>query len=393
MCSLNFSHRLLGAALAASIGGAALCQAQGKDDPETRQEPAKAKTEVKVGVSLPLSGPLAAYGKCALDGIRMRIEEANAVGGVNGVRVKLVVEDNLGDATAGINAYNKLAGSDGAVAVIGPITSSVALAIRRAAAKLKVPVISPTATNDKVTQGHEYMFRACFNDSFQGRIIAGFVAKETKKAATLVDMNSDYSKGLARSFKDAFTAAGGAVAAEEKYQQKDTDFGAQLKRIKDSGVEMVFVPGYPPELPLIIKQAKAIGLTARLCGADGWDNEAVINGAGDNVENCLLVGAFSQDDQRPVVKKFIAAYQKSASRAPGTFEALGYDSASLLLEAMKGGATPDAIQKSLAGIKDFEAVTGGITIKDGDAIKSAVILKIVKGDDKYVTKYVATVNP
>jgi len=392
MRDLRFSHRWLGAVLTALIIGAAPGRAQDRLETKAVPEAAPVRTEVKVGVSLPLSGPLAAYGKSTLEGIRLRMEEANA-GGVNGVAVKLVVEDNLGDATTGINAYNKLAGSDKAVAVLGPITSTVALGIRRAAAKLKVAVVSPTATNDKITQGHEYMFRACFNDSFQGRIIAGFVARETKKAATLVDMNSDYSKGLARSFKDAFTAAGGAIAAEEKYQQKDTDFGAQLKRIKDSGADMVFVPGYPPELPLIIKQAKAIGLPARLCGADGWDNEAVINGSGDNVENSLLVGALSSENQRPVVKTFVQAFQKKHRPAPGTFEALGYDSASLVLEALKTGTTPDAVRRGLAAIKDFEAVTGRITIQDGDAVKSAVILKIVKGADKYETKYVATVNP
>jgi branched-chain amino acid transport system substrate-binding protein len=351
--------------------------------------------EVRVGVSLPLSGPLAAYGKTTLEGIRMRIDEINAAGGIGGASVKLLVEDNLGDSTAAINTYNKLAGSDRVVGVLGPITSSAALAIRRSAAKLKVPVVSPTATNDKVTQGHGYMFRACFNDSFQGRIIANFVTKETKAAATFVDMNSDYSKGLAKSFKAAFEGAGGKVVAEEKYQQKDTEFGVQLKRIKESGAGTVFVPGYPPELPLIIKQAKAIGLTARMCGADGWDNEAVINGSGDSVENCLLVGAFSPDDDRPAVKAFVAGFRKRTGAGAGTFEALGYDSASLMAEAMRNGLNAEAVRQGLLKIRDFDAVTGRISISpDGDAVKGAVVLKIARGDNnKFVTRYVATVNP
>jgi branched-chain amino acid transport system substrate-binding protein len=325
----------------------------------------------------------------------MRIDEINAAGGIGGASVKLLVEDNLGDSTAAINTYNKLAGSDRVVGVLGPITSSAALAIRRSAAKLKVPVVSPTATNDKVTQGHGYMFRACFNDSFQGRIIANFVTKETKAAATFVDMNSDYSKGLAKSFKAAFEGAGGKVVAEEKYQQKDTEFGVQLKRIKESGAGTVFVPGYPPELPLIIKQAKAIGLTARMCGADGWDNEAVINGSGDSVENCLLVGAFSPDDDRPAVKAFVAGFRKRTGAGAGTFEALGYDSASLMAEAMRNGLNAEAVRQGLLKIRDFDAVTGRISISpDGDAVKGAVVLKIARGDNnKFVTRYVATVNP
>jgi branched-chain amino acid transport system substrate-binding protein len=351
--------------------------------------------EVRIGVSLPLSGSLAPYGKATLEGIRMRVDELNAGGGVHGTKIKLIVEDNLGDSTAAINAYNKLAGSDKVSGIIGPITSSAALAIRRSATRLKVPVVSPTATNDKVTQGHGYLFRACFNDSFQGRIIANFVIEQTKMAATFVDLNSDYSKGLARSFKAAFEGAGGKVVAEEKYQQKDTEFGAQLKRIKDAGAETVFVPGYPPELPLIIKQAKAIGLAARLCGADGWDNEAVINGSGDNVENCLLVGAFSPEDARPAVKTFVEGFAKRTGNKAGTFEALGYDSTSLMAEAMKGGLNAESVQQNLLKIKDFEAVTGRISISpEGDAVKGAVILRIVRGDNnRFTTRYVGTVNP
>lgn len=350
--------------------------------------------EVKVGVSLPLSGPLTSYGKSTLEGIRMHFEELNAAGGTGGRDVKVLVEDNTGDATAGINAYNKMAASDGCVCIIGPITSTVALAVRRAALKAKVPVVSPTATNDKVTKRNEYMFRACFNDSFQGRIIANYVAQGAKSAAVMMDMNSDYSKGLGASFVEAFTARGGTVAAQEKYQQKDTEFGVQLKKIKDSGAEIVFVPGYPPEVQLIIKQAKAIGLKARLCGADGWDNDDVINGSGDNVDGCLLVGAFSPEDQRDVVQKFIAAFQKRAGKVPGTFEALGYDSAGLVIEALRRGVTAEDVRKGLAGIKGLECVTGKITIdSEGDAVKNAVILKIVKSGEKYAAKYVATVEP
>jgi len=351
--------------------------------------------EIKVGACVPLSGALAAYGKSTLEGIKMRVEEINQAGGVNGARINLLIEDNMGDATATINAYNKLAGSDGAVAVIGPITSTAALAVRRSATKLKVPVVSPTATNDKVTRDHEYMFRACFNDSFQGAVIANFVIKQAKKAAILIDMNSDYSKGLAKSFSDVFARNGGQMTAEEKYQQKDTDFGAQLRKIKNSGAQVLFVPGYVPEVPLIIKQAKAVGVRARFCGADGWDNDETINGSGDNIEGSYIVGAFSTEDSRPIVKSFLDAWSKrTGGGRPGTFEALGYDSTSLVAEALKTGSNAEAVRKGLHAIKDFETVSGAITIdKSGDAVKSAVILKITKDGQKFATKYVTTIAP
>lgn len=352
---------------------------------------------VKVGVSLPLSGNLAPFGKPAAEGIRLRAAEINAAGGVNGVRLELVIEDNKGDATETVNVFNKLAGTDRVVAVIGPLTSTNALAIRRLAKERKVPVISPTATNDKVTLKNGWMFRTCFNDSFQGAIVANHAIRnlKLKRAAVLLDMNSDYSKGLCASFKKAFTAAGGAVVAEESYQQKETEFGIQLKRIRDSGADVLFVPGYPPELQLIIKQAKVAGLTAKLCGADGWDNDSVINGSGPNIEGSFIVGAFSPDDRRPAVQKFLAAYAAQGLGKPGTFDALGYDSVSLLAEALKAGATPEAVRGGLAGIRNHEAVTGTISISpDGDAVKSAVILDITRtAGGAFAATYNTTVNP
>ena len=352
--------------------------------------------EIKVGINLALSGNLASYGKATLDGIKLKADEINAAGGIGGNKIILIVEDNKGDQTETKNAYKKLAGSDKVVTVIGPITSTNAIAVRRDAAELKVPVISPTATNDKVTLRNPYMFRTCFNDSFQGRIAANFAIKEKgyKTAAIMVDMNSDYSKGLSESFKKAFESAGGKIITQEGYQQKDTEFGAQLKKIKESAAQTVFVPGYPPEVPLIIKQAKVIGLDARLCGADGWDNEAVINGSGNNIEGCFIVGAFSREDKRDAVRNFVASFEKTFNDKPGTFEALGYDSLSILAEALKKGTTPEAVKDGLHAIKDFEAVTGKTTLTpDGDVEKNAVILEITREGDKYIAKYKATVNP
>jgi len=353
--------------------------------------------DIKIGVILPLSGNLVAYGKSTLDGIKLRMDQVNTKGGIDGKKIKLIIEDNKGDTTDSRNALKKLVGSNKVVAVLGPITSTNSLAIRRDAKSLQIPIISPTATNDKVTLRNPYIFRTCFNDSFQGKIVANYAfnSKKNKTAAIMIDMNSDYSKGLAKSFKKAFTAAGGKIVTEEGYQQKDTEFGAQLKNIQKTNAETIFVPGYPPELPLIIKQAKVLGIKSRLCGADGWDNQAVINGSGDNINGCFIVGAFSREDHRPAVKNFIADYEKTFKKKPGTFEALGYDSANLVVKAIKtNGASANGVKEGLTKIKNLEAVTGKITIDvNGDAEKSAVILEIIKDGNKYSTKYKETVSP
>lgn len=353
------------------------------------------KQEIRVGIILPLSGNLSAYGKATLDGIKLRVDDLNNQAS-SPIAIKLFVEDNKGDKTESKNAFKKLVAADQVITVIGPITSNNTKAVRRDALKLKVPVISPTATNDLVTLKNSYVFRTCFNDSFQGQIVANYALKTgIHKASSMIDMNSDYSKGLAASFEQAFTAGGGKIVSKEHYQQKDSEFGTQLKKIKATGAELIFVPGYPPEVQLIIKQAKVMGLTARLAGADGWDNDAVINGSGENIKGCFIVGAFSREDKRPAVQNFISQFKKSVGKEPGTFEALGYDSVSLFIQAITGQkATAKNVKDGLLRIKNFEAVTGKITItKDGDALKSAVVLGIVKEGATFTTKYLSTVNP
>ncbi len=348
--------------------------------------------KVKIGVIVPISGALTPFGKGALDGIKLRVEQINSSGGVNGKSIELIVEDSKGDKSQTISAFKKLTGIDRVVAVIGEVTSTNTLALANLAEKNQTPTITPTATNDKVTARGSHMFRACFNDSFQGKVVANYAStsKNFTKAAVITDLSSDYSKGLGNSFKEAFANGGGQIVAEESYQQKDTEFGAQLSKIKDSGAEVVFVPGYPPELQLIIKQAEVIGLGATFCGADGWDNDSVIENSGDKIIGSFIVGAFSPEDQRPEVQSFIKAFGGNA----GTFEALGYDSVSILAEAMKKGVTRKAIKEGLFAIKDFPTVTGKTTIlSNGDAIKSAVIMSVEKDKGGYFKKYQATINP
>jgi branched-chain amino acid transport system substrate-binding protein len=358
-----------------------------------------AAAPIRIGVIAPLSGALAPYGKGTLSGMELRVAEINAAGGINGAPLKLYVEDNKGDATESLNAYRKLVGSDQVIGVLGPVTSTCTLAIRREARKLEVPVITPTGTNDDITPDNPWMFRSCFRDSFQGRVMANYLFTDQglKRAAIFTDMNSDYSKGLSASFKDAFIAAGGEVVAEEGYRQKDLEFGSQLKQMIEGGAELIYVPGYPPEVPMIIKQARVIGFEGPICGADGWDKPEVITGSGEAIAGCVITGMFAAADQRPVVQQFVQTVREQLDAKPDTFNAQGYDTVSLVARALDGSdqATSTAVRDGLLAIDGFEAVTGEITISpEGDALKSAVIFRIEKGDDGEFTKvYQATVNP
>lgn len=386
----------------------------------------------KVGVILPLSGPLAADGKAALEGIRMRVDEVNAKGGVKGDKLELAVSDSRGDPDGAVMAYRGFSLASDIICVIGPTDDASALGLR-GKAFLKMggpPLISPSATGLNVTHGH--LYRACVGEWNQAHVIAKHAAKETKKAAIFIDSNSQYCKTLASAFKTSYEAAGSAVVAQEKYLSvmKETAFGDQIKRIMESGAEIVFAPA-TPELPLFIRQAREAGMTARLCGTGCWNTEAILNGSGDGIANALVVGQFSAADKRPAAQSFASAFKVRTGHAPGPFEALGYDCVGMLLEVLRmsppaaSGRKPaaddidlaakteqaddmtDSVKKehnrptsasvrvNLAGIKGMDAATGRISIEaNGDTIREAVVLKVVKGaNGKFTTEYVATVSP
>ena len=356
-----------------------------------------AQEPIRLGVLLPLSGPLASFGKSTLNGIEYAVDQVNQQGGINGSKLILEIEDDKNDQDQAISSYKKLTGLKQVQAVVGPITSTNCLAILTDVTAAQCPTMSPTATNDKVAPGSPWMFRACYKDSFQGEIVASYAYNTLKhrKAAIMVDKGSDYSIGLSRSFKEAFTRLGGQVVIEESYKSNDTEYGAKLAPIKNAKADLVFVPGYPGEVPLILKQAGRMGLTARFCGADGWDHDDIITRSGDKIVDGFLVGAFAVEDQRPEVQDFLKGIAPRVKGEVGGFEALGYDSVQLLVAAMKRqGTTRAAIREGLLATKDAKCVTGSITMTpDGDAIKAAVVLGVVKEDGVYRKKYLATVNP
>ena len=168
---------------------------------------------IKIGVVLPLSGQVAAFGTSGRNGIQMLEEETNKNGGVLGKQVKFVFQDDEGKPATAATVGTKLISEDKVVAIIGPLTSGCANSLGPIAVSNKIPMITGTATNPTVTVGKDYVFRTCFIDPFQGTVISKFAAEDlkAKTAAILYDNGIDYSKGLAEFFKRGFEAAGGKI--------------------------------------------------------------------------------------------------------------------------------------------------------------------------------------
>lgn len=347
---------------------------------------------VKVGMITPLSGDVKTYGESVKNAYELAIEEANKAGKVN---ITTVVTDSKGDATEGVNAATKLINQDKVKAIFGPVISRVAIGVSDIVNTNKIVMITPTGTAPKVTVDNgkrkEYIFRSCFIDPFQGQVMAkfGLNTVKAKNASIVYDISNDYSKGLAETFKAAFEQGGGKVVNMESYGKDDVDFSAILTKVGSNSPDVLFLPDYYNKVSLIGRQAKEKGVKATLLGVDGWDSAELDAKA---MEGGYFSNHYSAEDQRPEVQEWIKKYQAKFGKAPDALGTLAYDAANLLVEAIvkAGSDDPTKIRDAMANIKDFKAVTGTLSFdKDGNPIKSAVVLQIKDGKQKYVE----TVNP
>jgi branched-chain amino acid transport system substrate-binding protein len=350
---------------------------------------------IKVGEFASLTGKEATFGVSSHEGTLLAVEQINAAGGVLGKKIDLRTEDDLSKAGEPATVVNKLISRDGVVAMLGEVASSRSLEAAPICQQNHIPMISPSSTNPKVTETGDYIFRVCFIDPFQGTVMANFATKtlKAKKVAVFTDVKSDYSKGLAKYFKEGFVANGGEIAAELDFNGGDKDFKAQLTAIKSTGPDAVFVPGYYTDAALICIQAKELGLNVPLFGGDGWESDELVKIGQDAVEGDYFSTHYAPDMATEKSKNFVADYQKRFSgKTPDAMAALGYDSAMILADAMKRAGSTDGqkVRDALAATRNFDGVTGKTTINEKrDATKSAVILQVKNG----TFHYLETVNP
>ena len=354
---------------------------------------------IKIGVNLELSGGVASYGQSLAEGFELAVEEINKEG-INGKKIEMVKTDNKSDAAEATSAAIKLINQDKVVAIMGAATSTNTLAQAQIANDNKVVLVTASGTSPDVTYKdgklNDFVFRTCFIDPFQGTVAANFASKnlKIKNAAVIIDSSSDYAKGLAASFKESFEANGGKVVVDGAYVAKDTDFRATLTRIKAKNPEFIFIPGYYEEVGLIVKQARELGITAPIMGADGWDSPKLVELAGkDALNNTYITNHYSSGDPDSKIQDFVKAFQaKYNGKSPDAFNALGYDTAYFMADAIKRAGTTDSvkIQEAMAQTKNLALVSGSLTIDDKhNPVKSATILEYKDGAQQFKAK----VNP
>jgi len=352
------------------------------------------KGDIVVGEIGSLTGSEATFGISTRDGIELARQKINETGGIFGRLVQVVVYDDQGKPEEAASTITKLITQDKVIAVLGEVASSRSLAAAPIAQNRKIPMITPSSTNPKVTEIGDYIFRVCFIDPFQGTVMARFAYEHlhAKTAAVFRDTKSDYSIGLANYFVEAFSKLGGKIVKDEAYAGGDVHFKSQLTAIKNAAPDVVFVPGYYTEVGLIARQARqALNMTMPFLGGDGWDSPKLLDMltvGGKSLDNFYFSNHYSQELGTKEVKEFVTDFEKTFHYKPDGLAAMGYDAAMVLFYAMKQTKvlTPQSIRDELAKVKDLKMVTGTISIDaKRNASKPAVVLKIENSQHRYVT--------
>jgi branched-chain amino acid transport system substrate-binding protein len=402
MRTIKLVSLLMLAALIVSACAPAVAPTAAPAAPAAPAAAAPAGGDLKLAVLAPLSGSSPTFGVSTRDGALLAIEEWNAKGGVLSKKIVPVVEDSQCEAQPATNAASKVIDQDKVHYIIGEVCSKASIPVSEIANAKKVIQISPTSTNLDVTAGKDgkvkdYVFRACYTDNFQGKVVAKF-ALETVKAKTafvMTDQANDYVKGLGENFEAAFVAGGGKIVGKENYVSgKDTDFSAILAKVAAAKPDVVFLGDYYQTVNLVTKQAKEKGITAPFMGGDGWDSSDLDLKAADGG---YYSNHYAPEDPRPEVQNFVKAYgakykdDKGQAKVPDALATLAYDATNLMLSGIKEAGADDTskVKDTLAKIQ-FAGVSGKISFDAmHNPVKSATMLQVKDGK----IKFVSVVNP
>ncbi len=375
---------------------------QKKEAPAAPAAPAPAAAVVGdtilLGHVASMTGEQATFGVSTDNAIKLAIAEANAKGGVKGKKLALKTYDDQGKPEEAAIAATRLIQQDKVLVLLGEVASSRSLAIAPIADANKIPQISPTSTNPRVTKDGDktrpYVFRVCFIDPFQGTVMAKFAREnlKLKKVAILRDVGNDYSVGLADFFKKKFEELGGTIVSDQSFKAGDQDFKAQLTAIKAKKPELIYVPAYYGDVALIGRQSRELGIKVPLAGGDGWDSSKLYEIAQGALDGGYFSNHYTDENPDPRVQDFVKKYKDAYGSVPDALAALGYDAALVAIDAIGRAKelTGPSVRDAIEATKDFPGVAGVITLDaDHNPVKSAVVIGVVKNK----AKYIATVNP
>jgi len=370
---------VLSACVAAPSGGATSSGAAATGD------------TIKIGGGFALTGDESSLDLPAANGAKLAAKEINAAGGVLGKQIDLIVHDSQYKMDVTAQIAKQFVEQDKAVAVIGFTDTDSVLASGPTIQGAGLPFITAGATSPKIpTQVGDKMFLACFGDNVQAAAGAEFGFKKFGKSAYLLwDKGVEYTTLLGGYFKSRYTELGGTIVLEDQYDDKATDFSAQIAKIKALATQpdFYYIAAMPYNVGPVVKQYRDAALTGPIIGGDGYDTPDLVSVAGAAAENVFFSTHALMDAQGGTdgIKKFIAAYNKEYGHDPeNAFAALGYDTMYLLADALKRAGSTDAaaITKAIKETKDFPGITGKITFGDSNVPQKGVTIIAIK-DGKF----------
>lgn len=344
---------------------------------------------IKIGVVLPLTGPVAEPGNNCLHGIQLAVDQFNQK---NDIKINLLVEDSQSDPKQGVNGINKLITVNNTKVIIGDIMSSVTLAIAPIAEKNNVVLLSPGASNPKLTTAGDYIFRNIASDVYDGKVMANYIINNTEfRDIAIIYVNNDYGVGVANVFAKEFSDHNGKIVLKDYYKEGENNFRTIATKINSVNPDCIYIVGNPTENGLLVKQLYELGNSAQIFGNLSFDNEQFLQAAGNSYDQIIFSAPyFSPTSQDSLAKAFVLNFKKEFSYTPDVAAALGYDAANIITKTLSEvNYDLDSLKNALYTLDDFEGVTGITKFdKNGDASKSILIKSITsKGGVSIRGKY------
>lgn len=350
-------------------------------------------SSIKIGILGPFSGDVAQYGLAVRNGAELYFSLNPTI---NGKTVDLDEEDEKGDATEAVNAYNKMI-DNGVVAILGDVTSTPSIAVAQASVSNNTPLVSASATAADFISYGSNAFRACITDPYQGKLMADFAAEQGyKTVGTIYNSGGDYEVGVNNAFVEEAQSKGITITTQQGYASGDVDFNSQLTSIIATNPDAIFCPNYYQDDGKIVTQARQQGYKGAFMGADGWSN--IVGGSeeyasAEDLEGCFYDCSFVSENEDEKVQQFISDYKDKFNEEPSNFCALGYDAAMVLASAIE---TVEKDGKATYGTDDYEqaiidaiasgtvdGVTGTIKYEGtGDPVKPTLVITFENGSQK-----------
>jgi branched-chain amino acid transport system substrate-binding protein len=344
---------------------------------------------IKIGGGFALTGDEASLDLPAANGAKLAAKQLNAAGGINGSQIDFIVHDSQYKMDVTAQTAKQFVEQDKVPVAIGYTDTDSVLAAGKIFQNAKVPFITAGATSPKIpSQVGDMMFLACFGDNVQAAVGAEYSYKTFGHTAYFLwDKGVEYTTLLGAYFKSRFTELGGTIALEDSYDDKATDFSAQITKIKalNPQPDFYYVAAMPYNIGPLVKQFRDAGITGPIVGGDGYDTPDLVSVAGAAADNVYFTTHALMDATGGTdgIKKFIADYTTEYGHAPeNAFAALGYDTLMLMADAIKraGGTDSAAVKAALEGTSNFPGITGAITFSAGSHVpQKGVTVIAVKG--------------